>query len=63
MKVITFLNEKGGTGKTTISVNLAQVAGEDVALLDCDAEEPNSHLFVKNSFKKVETIFFFFTRV
>lgn len=47
---LAVLSGKGGTGKTTISVNLASVAGENVALLDCDVEEPNSHLFVGNKF-------------
>lgn len=42
---------KGGTGKTTVSVNMAQalaVSGHDVRLLDCDVEEPNGHLFTPN---------------
>ncbi len=37
---------KGGTGKTTLAVNLARVFGSDVQLLDCDVEEPNAHLFL-----------------
>lgn len=36
---------KGGTGKTTIAVNLALTAGQPVLLADCDVEEPNDHLF------------------
>jgi MinD superfamily P-loop ATPase len=36
---------KGGTGKTTVAVNLALVAGRPVLLADCDVEEPNDHLF------------------
>lgn len=40
------LSGKGGTGKTTLSVNLAAAAGAEAALLDCDVEEPNGHLFV-----------------
>jgi hypothetical protein len=35
---------KGGTGKTTVAVNLARMAGSDVLLADCDVEEPNDHL-------------------
>jgi MinD superfamily P-loop ATPase len=38
---------KGGTGKTTVAVNLALAANRPVLLLDCDVEEPNAHLFLK----------------
>ncbi len=41
---------KGGTGKTTIAVNLALTLEKEntpVQLLDCDVEEPNAHLFLK----------------
>jgi MinD superfamily P-loop ATPase len=39
---------KGGTGKTTVAVNLALALKEkSVQLLDCDVEEPNAHLFLK----------------
>jgi MinD superfamily P-loop ATPase len=41
---------KGGTGKTTVAVNLAVVAsktGRRVGYLDCDVEEPNGALFLK----------------
>jgi MinD superfamily P-loop ATPase len=37
---------KGGTGKTTLAVNLALAAGAPVDLLDCDVEEPNADLFL-----------------
>ena len=46
---ITVASGKGGTGKTTFSVNLAMFLaneGKNVRLLDGDVEEPNSHLFV-----------------
>ncbi|OPY90941.1 MAG: CobQ/CobB/MinD/ParA nucleotide binding domain protein [Syntrophaceae bacterium PtaU1.Bin231] len=43
--VIAVASGKGGTGKTTVAVNLARVLG-DVQLLDCDVEEPNAHLFL-----------------
>ncbi len=48
--VVSIASGKGGTGKTTIAVNLATALsekGEDVQLLDCDVEEPNAHLFMK----------------
>jgi len=38
---------KGGTGKTTVAVNLALAAPGPVRLLDCDVEEPNCHIFLK----------------
>jgi len=47
---IAIASGKGGTGKTTISTNLALSLLEDnssVQLLDCDVEEPNCHIFIK----------------
>ena len=38
---------KGGTGKTTIAVNLALALDGRAALLDCDVEEPNAHIFLR----------------
>ena len=43
---IAVASGKGGTGKTTLSVNLARTVGSSVQLLDCDVEEPNAHLFL-----------------
>lgn len=46
---IAIASGKGGTGKTTISTNLALFVSEDsdnVVYLDCDVEEPNGHLFL-----------------
>jgi MinD superfamily P-loop ATPase len=47
---------KGGTGKTTVSVNLARVAGPDVRLLDCDVEEPNDHIFLRGEVLSEEIV-------
>jgi len=45
-KTIAIAPGKGGTGKTTVVANLAAARAEGVALLDCDVEEPNIHLFI-----------------
>ncbi len=46
---ITIASGKGGTGKTTLSTNLAALIAESqkVILSDLDVEEPNSGLFIK----------------
>lgn len=44
--ILAVASGKGGTGKTTVAVNLAKVAGSPIQLLDCDVEAPNAHLFV-----------------
>ena len=46
---IAIASGKGGTGKTTLSTNLASFLAEsdNVVLVDLDVEEPNSGLFLK----------------
>ena len=47
--ILAVASGKGGTGKTTVSVNLARVLDSEILLLDCDVEEPNCHLFLKGT--------------
>jgi len=51
---------KGGTGKTLVSVSLAQALAHDgkvgVQLLDCDVEEPNAHLLLRPEIDREEAI-------
>lgn len=42
---IAVLSGKGGTGKTTVSTNLAKLI--NVRYIDCDVEEPNGFIFLK----------------
>ncbi len=55
---IAIASGKGGTGKTTISVNLyyflSQQTHNQVQLIDCDVEEPNDLLFFDNPSKTYE---------
>ena len=44
---IAVASGKGGTGKTTVSLNLAAMFGEPVQLADCDVEEPNDNLYLR----------------
>ena len=43
---IAIASGKGGTGKTTVALNLATTIASPVQLLDCDVEEPNVGLFL-----------------
>lgn len=54
--IIAIASGKGGTGKTTVSVNLARTLSGPVQLLDCDVEEPNAHLFLNGKKLKEEII-------
>ncbi|NBC82955.1 MAG: P-loop NTPase [Bacteroidetes bacterium] len=59
---IAVASGKGGTGKTSVSVNLyhylAQQVSEKVQLVDCDVEEPDDILFFKEAQKEHEENFY-----
>ncbi len=52
---ITILSGKGGTGKTTISTNLAKVM--KARYIDCDVEEPNGFIFLKPDIEESSDVF------
>jgi MinD superfamily P-loop ATPase len=54
--ILAIASGKGGTGKTTVALNLARATGSPVQLLDCDVEEPNCHLFLKGARRGEETV-------
>jgi MinD superfamily P-loop ATPase len=47
--IISIASGKGGTGKTTVAINLALALSDSQSLkfLDCDVEEPNAYFFLK----------------
>jgi MinD superfamily P-loop ATPase len=57
--IISIASGKGGTGKTTVAVNLALALENNtpVQFLDCDVEEPNAHFFLKPRIKRSQTIY------
>ena len=58
--IVAIASGKGGTGKTSLAVNLARtlerIHAMPVQLLDCDVEEPNAHLFLAGTPLGEETI-------
>ena len=51
--IISVASGKGGTGKTTVALNLALSLGNKAQLVDADVEEPNLHLFLPAERKAV----------
>jgi MinD superfamily P-loop ATPase len=54
--IITVASGKGGTGKTTVAVNLA-LSLENVQLLDCDVEEPNAHILLQPEIHETKPVY------
>ena len=56
--ILSIASGKGGTGKTTVAVNLALSLpnGVPIQFFDCDVEEPNAHFFLKPSIQESKTV-------
>ena len=53
--ILSIASGKGGTGKTTVAVNMA-LSLKDVQLLDCDVEEPNVHLLLQPKINETKSV-------
>jgi MinD superfamily P-loop ATPase len=56
--IISIASGKGGTGKTLVATSLAVSIKNSTHLqfLDCDAEEPNAHIFLKPDIERTEKV-------
>jgi MinD superfamily P-loop ATPase len=54
--IVTVASGKGGTGKTSVAVNMA-LSVDNVQLLDCDVEEPNAYLFLHANLQRTEPVY------
>lgn len=54
--IIAVASGKGGTGKTTVAVNMA-LSIENAQLLDCDVEEPNVHLLLNPKIDETKPVY------
>lgn len=54
--ILSIASGKGGTGKTTVAVNMALSLGA-VQILDCDVEEPNAHLLLRPKVTKTKSVY------
>jgi len=54
--IVAVASGKGGTGKTSLAVNMAISIG-NAQLLDCDVEEPNAHIFLNPKITRQEPVY------
>ncbi len=60
--IVSIASGKGGTGKTSVAVNMALSIG-NVQLLDCDVEEPNVHLLLKPKLNEEKPVYVSIPRI
>ena len=54
--IVSVASGKGGTGKTSVAVNMA-LSISNVQLLDCDVEEPNAYLLLNPKMHSTEPVY------
>jgi MinD superfamily P-loop ATPase len=54
--IVAIASGKGGTGKTSLAVNMALSIGR-CQLLDCDVEEPNAYLFLQSNLISTQPVY------
>ena len=54
--IIAIASGKGGTGKTTVAVNMA-LSLRNIQLLDCDVEEPNVHILLRPELRETLPVY------
>lgn len=54
--IVSVASGKGGTGKTSVAVNMALSLG-NAQLLDCDVEEPNAHILLTPNTYRTEPVY------
>jgi MinD superfamily P-loop ATPase len=54
--IVSIASGKGGTGKTSVAVNMALSVGNG-QFIDCDVDEPNAHLLLHPKLRKVQPVY------
>jgi MinD superfamily P-loop ATPase len=54
--IVSIASGKGGTGKTTVAVNMA-LSLKDIQILDCDVEEPNVHILLQPKINETKPVY------